>query len=247
MNIRYDLLVFDLWQTLISHAFGRNLHSHLSEHLKIKDRSLLKILTDAWMVTTGLEVRQFAEMVAVWLSHHEGRRNISQTRQQVIDLVDEHTVTDYNKAFWLKGAEQTLHDLRNEGVPLVLVSNTIPSSKDLAGKLGLFDLLDELILSCDVGFLKPNPLLFLASKLISEAYRTGKKVCVIGDRFDTDVLGAQVLGFDSIQLLQVVSVSRKEGLADAVSGDTGPVDTLASGSQAHSYEELRQLLGMESL
>jgi HAD superfamily hydrolase (TIGR01509 family) len=54
----------------------------------------------------------------------------------------------------------TLQALRARGVPVAVVSNIGFDLRDLAAQLGLADLVDEFVLSYEVGRCKPDPAIF---------------------------------------------------------------------------------------
>ncbi|UWZ40419.1 HAD-IA family hydrolase [Dactylosporangium roseum] len=54
----------------------------------------------------------------------------------------------------------TLRALRAAGVPVAVVSNIGFDLRDLAGELGLADLVDEFVLSYEIGRTKPDPAIF---------------------------------------------------------------------------------------
>ncbi len=100
------------------------------------------------------------------------------------------------KAKFIDGALEALRTLRNLGYKLVLVSNTTPPTRDLIREIKIDQLFDSIILSCDVGFLKPNSQIFkIALKSVSAS--SGES-CMVGNKWATDINGAVDFGLKGI-------------------------------------------------
>jgi putative hydrolase of the HAD superfamily len=67
-------------------------------------------------------------------------------------------------------------------------------------RLGLEDVFDSVVVSEDVGVEKPDPVIF---KQACDAMGVKPKECIyVGDRLDTDVVGANGVGMLSVRLLR---------------------------------------------
>jgi HAD superfamily hydrolase (TIGR01509 family) len=106
---------------------------------------------------------------------------------------------------WLKSVEMAqlkdgawglLDDLRTTGKKLALVSNTPPTSQLILDRLRLRERFDQIVFSCDVGFLKPDPRIFKCA-LDAMGISPGESV-IVGDKIRTDILGGAILGMKSI-------------------------------------------------
>ncbi|MFH1398890.1 MAG: HAD family hydrolase [Candidatus Woesearchaeota archaeon] len=79
---------------------------------------------------------------------------------------------------------------------LAIVSNTEYFSVERIEQLGLFEYMDELVFSCDVGLLKPDPEIFgIALKRLKVKPRDA---IMVGDNYEEDILGAKKAGMDAI-------------------------------------------------
>lgn len=95
-----------------------------------------------------------------------------------------------------EGAWKLLDDLRAAGKKLALVSNTPPTSRIILERLCLRERFDEIIFSCDVGFLKPDPRIFKAA--LDKLGVSPAQSVIVGDKIRTDILGGAILGMRSI-------------------------------------------------
>lgn len=127
------------------------------------------------------------------------------------------------------GAWQVLDDLRSLGMKLALVSNTPPVSHLIIDKLDLRHRFDEIVFSCDTGYLKPDPRIFQVA--LDRLGVIASESVVVGDKIRTDILGGAILGMRSI-LLEVrlrAIVENAQNYVDAI------VPSLAHLSQTSLY------------
>ncbi|MEM3195471.1 MAG: HAD-IA family hydrolase [Metallosphaera sp.] len=79
-----------------------------------------------------------------------------------------------------------LKELKSNNVKVILVTNTTRKVHTILKTLGLYQYLDSVIASCDVGVMKPNPKIFYHA--MKEAGGTGVH---IGDVYEIDYVGAK--------------------------------------------------------
>ncbi len=91
-------------------------------------------------------------------------------------------------AKFIDGATDSINYLRKNGFKLTVISNTTPPTWEIIERLHLDQLFDSIILSCDVGFLKPDPRIFRVA--IESIGATRRESCVVGDKWSTDMRGA---------------------------------------------------------
>lgn len=99
------------------------------------------------------------------------------------------------------GALEVLRALRGQGIALGLVTNRMVGGAVLADELqryGLLRLFDVRLVSCDIGWLKPQPRVFTTATgaLGVRAVETA----VVGDSLRADVSGAKAAGMTAIWL-----------------------------------------------
>lgn len=99
----------------------------------------------------------------------------------------------------IPGAVEILDKLKNAGLTIGLVSNSIFPEEFHRGEMGHFGLLkyfDFTIFSSSVGFRKPGKEIF--DMALKKAGVAASQVIFIGDRFDADIIGAKNAGIISV-------------------------------------------------
>lgn len=79
-----------------------------------------------------------------------------------------------------------------------MISNTPPTTRGIIKRFNLGNYFDHIVLSCDTGYLKPDPRIFQIA--IDQAKVTSEETCVIGDKIRTDILGGKILGTKTVLL-----------------------------------------------
>lgn len=147
---------------------------------------------------------------------------------QALGEVSDASVDSMSEAYWgewigclspIEGAAETLDQLRDRGYRVGLVSNvTAPAywCRVQLERMGLWDRLDSVTFSSEVGLRKPHPSMF------EDAFRKiggGRviepgRVLFVGDSLENDIVGAAAQG------MRTVLVGSTDGLgsADGVSG-----------------------------
>ena len=97
----------------------------------------------------------------------------------------------------IDGAYHLLDYLKGKGYPLYMASNgfTEVQSRKLTC-VGMTDYFDGIILSEAVGANKPSPLFF--EYALKQTGHEAKDVIMIGDNYNTDIVGAMLSGIDQI-------------------------------------------------
>jgi FMN phosphatase YigB (HAD superfamily) len=100
------------------------------------------------------------------------------------------------------GVSETLARLRRDGVPIVLVSNTLWTgdaelSADI-GELGLGPVIQGVVTSHSAGYRKPHPAIF--ERALALAGASGRDALMVGDEPYQDVFGAQRAGMRGVWL-----------------------------------------------
>jgi len=93
----------------------------------------------------------------------------------------------------------TLEELRRRGFRLASVTNrgySGPRFHEELAELGLTDLFEAVVISCDAGYLKPHPQIYEAA---TDILRVQAEECaMVGDSLRADVEGSKTLGMTAI-------------------------------------------------
>jgi HAD superfamily hydrolase (TIGR01549 family) len=136
----------------------------------------------------GIDEQSFVDTL---LAHtgHVGDKSIS---REVTELWGSY----HDDLELVEGAQKVIDELRNEGRKLVLISNCTPFFGRVVRRLNLDSLFDTIELSSNVGFLKPDPRIFI--KPLRQVGIEPRSSCVVGDQIMTDILGGKLLGAKTI-------------------------------------------------
>lgn len=96
-----------------------------------------------------------------------------------------------------------LDALAARGVNLGIVSNWDERLRPLLSELGLIKLLDAVVISCEVAFTKPSPVIF--EQAARKLGLPPENILHVGDSMESDVAGAKSAGF------QARLIDRSEG------------------------------------
>ena len=115
-------------------------------------------------------------------------------------------LADLEQASWVQGvrlypeAEPLLRELRRRGYKLGLVSNCSCQAGQVVHHLGLPELMDTLVLSCEVGLAKPDPAIFLHA---SQALGVEPEQCMfVADGAFGELDAAKALGMLAVKVEQ---------------------------------------------
>jgi putative hydrolase of the HAD superfamily len=90
-----------------------------------------------------------------------------------------------------------LHRLQYEGIAVALVSNCGENTRPLLAELGLIDLVDAVILSCEIGAAKPSPEIYW--RALQEVDVSVERAVFVDDQA-TYCAGASELGMRTLQI-----------------------------------------------
>lgn len=94
-----------------------------------------------------------------------------------------------------EGAEEALSELHNR-YKLGVIANQSLTARQRLEQFGVLRYFDALIISAEVGFSKPDPLLF--REALYKAQTAAEHCVMIGDKLTNDIAPAKALGFRTI-------------------------------------------------
>ena len=182
-------IIFDLWDTLVFSEFTFKTHKKFQSVLKISSKEKF---WELWEKTCCLKrVKDKYEMISN-LCELAGFKNNEKLINNLIEIWDNEVYTSpiYPEAI------SVLKKLK-EKYKLALISNTEQISAEyVIEKYNLKEYFDVIILSCDVGSLKPNPKIF---KIALKKLKTKPgETLMVGDSFKNDIIGAKKLRIKTV-------------------------------------------------
>jgi HAD superfamily hydrolase (TIGR01509 family) len=104
-------------------------------------------------------------------------------------------------SFVLPDTRQSLHDLRDRGYYLGVISNSLGTVEEQLMRLGLAEHFDTVVDSAVVGVEKPHPEIFAIA--LGRARSRPSETIFVGDTYSTDVGGAKLAGLSGILMDRV--------------------------------------------
>ncbi len=96
--------------------------------------------------------------------------------------------------------EKTLENLRDKGYRMAVISNFdyAPTAHFLIDKFRIRRFFEQIVISEEVGWRKPNPIIFTSALELLEI--SPGEALLVGDNFKADVAGAKGVGIDAVWL-----------------------------------------------
>jgi HAD superfamily hydrolase (TIGR01549 family) len=181
----------------------------------LKDRDLAQYLRPE-VGQTELEVFFDQEIYSVFVEHEQTDAIDPQTNKLLLnkldlvfdcpinqDLVDKLlTHIDTMKYITIDAkAVEVVAELKRRGFRLTLVSNMMLPGKLLEAKLqdaNILSYFDNIIISSEVGFIKPHPEIF--RRALTDSKLRPDEVIFVGDTYRQDIVGAKRVGMKTVWL-----------------------------------------------
>lgn len=186
-TLLHDSPAFDIW--CLKYLESRSVRVS-EEDLR---ENLLRIMEDLNQRAEEGESDSFGveEILSHLLSFYFGTDQRDSELRRALDMHHQSV-----KVVLPKFVMDVCEELKKRGYRLCLLSNETPAVIEVLRAFQLLDLFELVLLSGDVGFSKPDPRFFRS--LLEELEIDSSQVIHIGDRYATDVLGAQRAGLESI-------------------------------------------------
>ena len=179
-------IILDLWDTIIYNKEGYGTFiERINEIIGIENKDKFSKLRSEWYISRISEEQFFTKLL------NEVNKPLA--------------MLDHMIAIWDGQLEAAvlypetmfvLQTLKGRGVKLVLVSNTVPIGERVVKKLGLEKYFDLVFLSFQEGIKKPSP--FVYKKILDRLNLKPEEVIAVGDKLETDILGAETYGIKVI-------------------------------------------------
>lgn len=182
-------VLLDVFNTVLSVDFAAALDGLVEASGMTRDdwTAGLSLHTEAVMTGTVTPEQGFT---AVFVLAGKSPRDISTLVQRDVELLHEHATLCPDVLPFMK-------EMRQRGIRIALVSNCAPNTGPLLQALGLTDVADHVVLSCDVGAVKPDATIYRAALRALGVDPT--EAVFVDDQADY-CSGAEALGMRSIQI-----------------------------------------------
>ena len=141
-------------------------------------------------------------------------KRIKPDAQLDLDSYEQKLEKERDSATLYPEARKVLEALNQRNLKLGSISNLASQYKKPFFELGLHDYLDEFLFSCEVGLIKPDPMIY--HKMIAELGIDPSQALMIGDNAHTDVDGPKSIGMNAVHLdrtnTSLSSISTLEGV-----------------------------------
>ena len=179
---RIEGIIFDLGKTLMYIPEEYNFENKIADLINWSSEKVEIYIYDLCHKNLNLSAKEFIELIYDKLGSNISFKN--KLRKACWDSVI--------NAKLQHDAEECLRTLKNRGFKLTLISNTSPLSKIRIQELGIKKYFDHIVFSCDIGYLKPDPRIFLHAIKLMETKPAS--ICIVGDKIRTIILGGAIIG-----------------------------------------------------
>jgi len=180
-------VIFDLWNTLILKK-GKDLTTSIAEYYSLHYDSVYEWIQLSSLAKCKTDKYYYIKMIC---------QANAKTFKDDDKIFFDNLCDNYHKdCDWIEGAKEILVSLKKKGFQIGILSNSSEISNNVIDNLEIRKITDAIVLSCDVGFVKPDPRIF--QKILQDLNLTADEVIIVGDKITTDVLGAKIMGMDII-------------------------------------------------
>ncbi len=180
-------VIFDLWNTLIIKK-GKSLTTSIAEYYSLPYESVYEWIRLSSLSKDKRDKYYYIKMVC--------QANSISFQENDKLFFDQLFNNYYKECEWIEGAQEILVEMKNRNYKIAILSNSSEISYDIINHFGIKKFADNITLSCEVGYLKPDPRIF--RQVLDHLNLSSNDVIMIGDKITTDVLGAKIMGIDVI-------------------------------------------------
>lgn len=183
-TMKYAAVLFDLWGTLADLGGGLSrVEAKLETMLGGERWNIIRQHFVAW--------QRSKENVEVFMQKVSAEAQLADEEKRAI-----RDWLGYNDFVLFPDARDTLSWLKEHGYKLALVTNSTSSAYEEVKRLGIAGYFDTTTFSFDLGFLKPEPEIFLHTLRVLHCMP--EEALMIGDSVAQDVEGAKAVGMHAL-------------------------------------------------
>ncbi len=186
-----DAVLFDLFGTLVHLQFDRRPYWQLTKLLPASANLRDALTVDAPTLASFCDYLQA-----------EHPLELSKIQEQLCEDIGSARLYDDTLA--------VLRSVRERDVRIAIVSNLASPYKAVCQRLGLSELVDAIVFSCDVGLAKPDPRIYQLALL--QLAVDADNTIMVGDSVRADVLGPEACGIRGYLLKRSSSESSGDRL-----------------------------------
>lgn len=181
-------VIFDLANTIVEKTNTENPRVQLRDALGLPSVQFVRnLIYTVSADAPGMTSSEFTEA----LMRRTGNLSDS-SRAKIHEIFERH-----NDAQRLRpDAVEVFETLRSRGYKLALITNCTPFARELVERLDLVRWFETLILSSDLGLMKPDPRIF--QHALTRLQVAPDKACVVGDKVKTDIVGGTLAGCSTV-------------------------------------------------
>ncbi|MDN4617918.1 HAD family hydrolase [Paenibacillus sp. PsM32] len=189
---KISAVVFDLWNTLI--PFSDELKSHTFQETTLALGVKPAAFKGVWSRTRIKRETEDLLTYFQWLRHEINADWSEETIQNAMNIRKKN----HGSAFFTPDSDavEVLKELKRKGYKLALISNCSSDVKEMISTSMISSYISDLILSAEVGIMKPDPKIFQYAA--TRLGLTCEQCVYIGDGHDNELEGAKQSGMHPI-------------------------------------------------
>jgi putative hydrolase of the HAD superfamily len=183
-------VIFDLWGTLIYNIPANTPFREISELTEKPPEALWRSWREYNYQAMQGVIKSGEERARLVLEHVGCSPKIVEQVAPLLAIFEQQNRT--SEVHFYPGVEDMLQTLRDKGYKVGLISNCTYLTPPVIEKIGLRKKMDLVILSCEVGFVKPQLEIYIAA--LQRLKVAAAECFYIGDGGDNEMTGAKSAG-----------------------------------------------------
>lgn len=199
MKARPKFIYFDLDDTLLDHKSAeRNALKDIHEHFSLFKNVPLRDLVDVYHEINGLQWKLYSEGSIDRERLQQNRFELTLRELEVDAGRHVEVGTEYMRCYrnhwkWVEGARSAFDTIRQTYEVGILTNGFSETQKAKFRRFDLYSQVCHLVISEDVGHLKPHPKIFEHATELTKC--EPEEILYVGDSFSSDVKGGSGFGW----------------------------------------------------